>query len=90
MANSKIVTYDLRAPGKNYNCLYEKIKSYTAWAHIQESVWYISTPDSCVSVRDHLKTEIDSNDSLFVAELTGSAAWTGLNDKTGAYLKEHL
>lgn len=45
---------------------------------------------SCVSVRDHLKTEIDSNDSLFVAELTGSAAWTGLNDKTGAYLKEHL
>ena len=56
MANSKIITYDLCSPGRNYDDLYEKIKSYGTWAHICESTWIISTTDSCSDIRDNLKS----------------------------------
>lgn len=89
MSNSKIITYDLRNSNKNYNDLYEKIKSYGTWAHICESVWFISTADSCVTVRDNLKSVLDSDDRIFVAELTGIAAWYNIICDSD-YLKKHL
>lgn len=89
MANSKIITYDLCNPGQNYDKLYEKIKSYGVWAHICESTWFISTSDSCVTVRDNLNSTLDNNDRLFVAELTGTAAWNNVICKAD-YLKKNL
>ena len=89
MANSKIITYDLCSPGRNYDDLYEKIKSYGTWAHICESTWIISTTDSCSDIRDNLKSVIDSNDRLFVAALTGGAAWSNVLCKS-TWLKENL
>ena len=85
MANSKIITYDLCSPGRNY----EKIKSYGTWAHICESTWIISTTDSCSDIRDNLKSVIDSNDRLFVAALTGGAAWSNVLCESN-WLKENL
>ena len=89
MSNSKIITYDLRNPGRNYDELYEKIKSYSVRARICESTWFISTSDSCVDIRDNLKSVIDSNDRLFVAELTGRSAWSNVECDSN-YLKEKL
>ena len=87
--NSKLITYDLCSPGRNYDKLYEKIKSYSKWAHICESTWFISTTNSCVDVRNNLVEVLDSNDRLFVAELTGVAAWRNVICKS-EYLKENL
>lgn len=87
--SSKIIVYDLRAPGRNYDTLYEVIKSYGVWAHITESTWFIKTDATCSQVRDKLLAVMDANDRLFVGELTGSAAWHNAicsND----YIKKHL
>lgn len=89
MSNSKIITYDLRNSNKNYNDLYEKIKSYGTCTRICESVWFISTTDSCVTVRDNLKSVLDSDDRIFVAELTGTAAWYNILCDSN-YLKQNL
>lgn len=86
---SMIVVYDLCTPGRNYNKLYEAIKSYSEWAHITESTWFIKTSSSCEQVRDKLKSQMDSNDRLFVGELTGDAAWRNVLCKSD-YLKEQL
>lgn len=72
---SKLVTYDLRAPGRDYSTLMQAIKNYPKWGRVCESTWVIVTTDTCVTVRDNLQRFIDSNDRLFVAELTGVAAW---------------
>lgn len=45
---SKIIEYDLRAPGKDYDALYNIIKSYSYWVHITESTWFVKTDESCV------------------------------------------
>lgn len=87
--SSKIIEYDLCSPGRNYNELYDAIKSYSVWAHITESTWFVKTSDSCVMVRDNLSKHIDNNDRLFVAELTGTAAWHNVicNNQ---YIKDNL
>ena len=85
---SMIIEYDLRSPGRNYDDLYRAIKSYGAWAHITESTWF-KTSESCVQVRDKLLAHMDGNDSIFVAVLTGVAAWNNVLCDS-EYLKKNL
>ncbi|MFL0196996.1 CRISPR-associated protein Cas2 [Clostridium sp. WILCCON 0269] len=75
---SKIITYDLCAPGQDYTDLIAEIKKYSRWSKITESSWLIDTDDSCVSIRDNLNKYLDSNDRIFVGELTGEAAWRNI------------
>lgn len=70
----QIVSYDLRAPGRNYQNLYDAIKKYP-WAKPLESVWLIDTEKTSGQIRDELGTHIDSNDQLAVFELTADAGW---------------
>lgn len=71
-----IVSYDLRNPGRNYEDLYERLKSYRKWAKLTESTWAIVTENSAVEVRDHLKYVLDENDRIFVIKSAGVAAWS--------------
>jgi len=73
--STKIITYDLVSPGQDYDSLIAKIKSYNQRARVTESCWLIATYDSCEEIRDNLLSVMDSNDRLFVAELTGEAYW---------------
>lgn len=89
MAKSKIITYDLCKSGKNYDDLYKYLKGFSAWAHITESTWFVSSDKSCVTIRDEINAIIDSDDRVFVAELTGVAAWHNLLCNSD-YLKNNL
>jgi hypothetical protein len=75
MSQSKIVTYDLCTPGKNYDALIDAIKSYPFAERVCLSAWIIRSQENCTAVRDHLLRFMDKNDRLFVAALTGEAAW---------------
>lgn len=86
---SMIIEYDLCSPGRNYDGLYKAIKAYGVWAHITESTWFIKTNESCVQVRDKLLAHMDRNDRIFVAELTGVAAWCNVICDN-EYLKKNL
>lgn len=89
MANSKIITYDLRKEGRNYDDLYAYLKSFAGWAKITESTWFVSSAKTCVRIRDEILTIVDSNDRVFVAELTGTAAWHEVICNSD-YLKNNL
>lgn len=89
MSNSKIVTYDLCKSGKNYSDLYEYFKSFYTWAHITESTWFISTDKSCPIIREEISKIVDSDDRVFVAELTGNSAWTNVLCDSD-YLKKNI
>ncbi len=87
--SSKIVEYDLRQPGRDYDALYNAIKGYGTWAHVTESTWFIKTDETCVQVRDKLMELMDNNDRLFVGELSGTAAWHNTICE-GQFLKDNL
>lgn len=79
-----VVSYDLRNPQRDYDRLYARL---SAWGALQvlESVHLIASDQSSSSdLRDDLARYIDANDGLFVARLTGEAAWRSLNSDTQA------
>lgn len=69
------ISYDLRKPGRNYDDLYKAIKSAPSWCHAMDSYWFIKTNESPRIWADRLKEAIDSNDNLFVVDITGQAYW---------------
>ena len=77
--NKFIITYDLRNPGKDYSSLISKIKTYS-YSKVCESVWIIRSNLGSSEIRDSLMKEIDYNDRLFVAKLSGEAAWKNCID----------
>ena len=78
MAKSKLVTYDLVGTdetSESYSKLIAAIKAYGTYGHVNKSTWVIVTDSSCESVRDDLLQYMDKDDRIFVASLTGGAAW---------------
>lgn len=67
---TKLVTYDLCAPGRDYTELYKRLKAYKESVPIMQSTWIISTPDSCAAVCANLSEVMDANDKLLVDVLT--------------------
>ncbi len=87
---SYIITYDLNKTGQNYESLEKAIKAYGTWAKIATTTYIIVSSSNSESIRNNLKQYIDNNDELFVGRLNGEAAWSGLSDETGSWLKENL
>ena len=80
-----VINYDLKAPGRNYQPLYDAIETYTHCT-ILESCWLVDTTKNAEEVRDHLKGKMDSNDEVFVARL--SKNWgTNFKDQATKWLK---
>ena len=70
--------YDLISPGRNYQELYDAIKSYGTWGKLTESCWAIVTASSAVEIRDYLHQFIDNNDRLMVIRGGREAAWRNM------------
>lgn len=75
MANCKIVTYDLRKEGQDYKTLIAGIQSYPNWAKVCESCWIVQTTLTSEQIANTLIKHIDSNDRIFVADLSSASAW---------------
>lgn len=65
-----LITYDLKTPGKDYNVLYDKIKSLGDNFHPLESTWFVKSNSSAESISTYLRTVMDTNDYVFVVEIT--------------------
>lgn len=90
--NTLLVSYDLRAPQKDYEKLWDHLKSYPNWARPLESVWLIKTVSSAQAVRDAIRDNyIDSNDKLFVVDVTRqAAAWRNLGAELDQWIKNNV
>lgn len=86
--NSYIISYDLNNE-KDYSKLIKEIESYSNAAKINKSVWFINSHNSSSAIRDNLKNYTDSDDSLFIAKLTGEAAWKNVICSS-KHLKDYL
>jgi hypothetical protein len=72
-----IITYDLVKPDTDYPDLIKAIKAYPDCLYLMRSTWFIKTDVSFEEVRNFLRTKIDTNDRLLVADLS-AAAWVKL------------
>lgn len=63
------ISYDLKAPGRNYEKLYEAIKSSGKWWHYLESTWMVASNDNSQQIWNKLAPHIDKNDYLLIIEV---------------------
>lgn len=83
------ISYDLRQPGRNYNDLYDTIKSASAWCHAMESLWFIHTNESVNTWAERLRKVIDQNDYLFVVDITKQSRGGWLRKDVWEWLDKH-
>jgi hypothetical protein len=89
--NTILVAYDLNTPGRDYEDLIDRLKSYEAWWHNLDSLWLLRTFDSASVVRNHIRQCLDTDDELLVVNVTGNpAAWTGFSDRGSKWLEDNL
>lgn len=70
-----VISYDLCGVNKSYDALHNTIRSFPKWARLSESAWAINTNKTCLEVANMLIACTDVDDRVFVAELSGQAAW---------------
>lgn len=80
-----LVTYDLRAPGRNYEPVFAYLKRFTHCKGM-ESVWLLDTTTPTGQIRDALKTLVDANDRIFVTRLLKD--WASVNYTCGSWLND--
>jgi hypothetical protein len=86
-----LITYDLRAPGRNYQKLYDQLHTWKA-AKAAESVWLAELIGPASIIRDLLQVHVDGNDRLFVIQQFSNTEWAGRNVLADglAWLKRHI
>jgi hypothetical protein len=86
----KMISYDLREPGRDYSSLYKAIESLGAnrW-HYLESVWFVPTATSTSAVMDMIRPHIDANDKLLVCTIGADWATVGFDAQANQWLREN-
>ncbi|WP_182378662.1 SinR family protein [Nocardioides sp. WS12] len=90
MSSTYVVSYDLKAPGKDYSELIEYLQSLEDWWHGLGSTWVVVTSMTARQLRDAIKAHTDSNDRVLVVMSSGVGAWRGLGASGNEWLQEHL
>jgi hypothetical protein len=88
--NTIQINYDLRAPGRDYEPLYDYIKSFSGWCHLLESLWLVRTPKAASQVRDELRSLVDRNDKVATFDVTGDGWATNFSNSQTAWLQDHM
>jgi hypothetical protein len=85
-----LITYDLNTEGKDYNALYDKIKSLGQCFHPLESVWFLQSAYYDVNtISEQLRTTMDNNDHIFVVEITNKPRQGWLPKTAWEWLRTH-
>ena len=70
------VNYDLKKPGRDYEALYDAIKSCGVWWHYLGSTWLVDTSLSAQGIWKKLQDHVDENDRMLIIGVTkDSAGW---------------
>jgi hypothetical protein len=80
----------LTSPGRDYRELFDAVDKLGIAFHCLNATWVVNTDKTAAEIRDELRSFIDQNDDLLVAELTGRAAWRGAGTSFGRRLPSML
>lgn len=82
---SYLLTYDLNN-SKDYQKLYDELERLGAHRTL-DSVWLISVDNTARELREHVGQYIDSDDSLWVLEITKNHSFNNVRKGTNDWMK---
>jgi hypothetical protein len=72
--NCYIISYDI-ANGGDYEPLFDAIRAYKTYAHINKSTWAVVSERTHKEIRDDLEQYLPEGSSLLVVKSGAAAAW---------------
>ena len=75
-----LISYDLRAPGRDYSQLISEIESFSSWAKPLESLWLIETTLDTQTIVSRLNA-LDLTDGLLVIHVNTPWRSVGLDQR---------
>ena len=89
--NHLLVSYDLIAPGRNYESIRGFLESHVNWAKPVQSLYLVKANKTAESLRNELNAYLDTNDKVIVVDVTkDAAAWKGLSDQISSWIKANI
>ncbi len=83
------LSYDLRAPGKDYAGLIEELKKSPNWWHYLESTWLIYTSESAQQLFSRISGHLDTNDRMLIIKVSPDySGW--LTEEAWQWIKQYL
>lgn len=73
--NCYLITYDLSAPGRNYDNLLKRIVAYKYYTRVTESCYAVQSARTAREIYADLAQALDKNDTIYVLAL--SRDWAG-------------
>lgn len=65
-----LISHDLKEPNKDYNPLFDAIKSCGAWKQYLDSTWFLTTYKTAKDIFDILEPHIDLHDNVLIVRIT--------------------
>jgi hypothetical protein len=84
-----LVSYDLKAPGRNYDSLYEVLKSASSCWHNLESTWIIYSNTSIQTWCDRITSTLDKNDRFLIVHFDETEYNGFLPQEAWDWIKQH-
>lgn len=78
-----LITYDLRAPGRNYNDLHRLLGTTWHGQRVAESVWLANLTRPAPAIRNAIAALLDPNDRIVVIELRPNFDWAARHGLKG-------
>src|SRR4051794_26702337 len=85
------INYDLRKPGRNYDALYQYLRSFNGYWPILESMWIVRTRKTPEQLVQDIKRRTDANDKVVAIDVTDDYWWTsGLPTEVLGWMHRHM
>ncbi|MFP4474892.1 MAG: hypothetical protein ACLFOY_04990 [Desulfatibacillaceae bacterium] len=85
--NSYLIRVDMRAENNDYARLRDAMQTFSGCWNESDDMWVVRTSLNAAEIRDFVKQFTDPSDGVFVAGLSGEAAWRGFSDEGSQLLK---
>lgn len=85
--NKILVSYDLMAPGKSYQPVWDYLEGIPGWIKPLRSVYLLKTSKTAGDILDRMEDLVDRNDKVLVMDITDSDWGTYNLPKTSSWLK---
>ncbi len=87
--NTYLISFDLVAPGRNYQPVYDYLATFTDSMKPLQTVYLVQTTKSAKQIRDDLMGKVDGNDKVLVIQVS-TTVWATYNlPKTSKWLENH-
>jgi hypothetical protein len=88
--NNLFISYDLKAPGQNYEQVITAIKGLGSWAKVQYSLWYVTSAYTAKQAAESVRRAQDANDTLIVIDASNNdAVWYGIDTTVSEHIQQN-